>query len=410
MKPNKSMQPSTDQRIQMGYDWIFRILFLSFALPANVQTLILLVTTLVSVFHGILITTSNHKSALYQPLLLTLPFLFFPIYFLVAPSTDYSALWMYTERSVSLFILPFVSYSIMQQHPFGLRKNLSWFVLPIVLQACYTCLLTLWHAPPNAVAFRILFETISGKHPTYMGLHVVFALFILVIEKRQACFQQKSLVYISSVILTLTLILLLPKISVLALVLGLVFYGIFYYRTQPRRLLLLFGLGALLLFLLVQLPFIHTRLSELFILFGNPSATAGLNTVALRKVLLQLDFNLLKQHWLFGLGPVQLQAELNKQLWFYSSSIGIPVGSYNTHNEYLNQWLCFGLAGISIFLFTLYRYITKAVKQRNSLFLLTLLLVMLTMFTENILTRQHGVVFYALWLSLFYFETSKQNA
>lgn len=410
MKPKKSMQPTTDQRNEIGYDWIFRILFLSFALPAKVQTLLLLVITLVTVFHGIWITTSKNKSALYQPLLLTLPFLFFPIYFLVAPSTDYSALWMYTERSVSLFILPFVSYNLMQQHPSGLRKNVSWFVLPLVVQACYTCLLALWHAPPTAVAFRILFETISGKHPTYMGLHSVFALFILVIEKKRACFQQKVLLYLSSVILTLTLILLLPKISVMALVLGLGFYGLSHYRTQPRRLLLWFGIGALLLFLLIQIPFLHTRLSELIILFGNPTATAGLNTVALRKVLLQIDFNLLKQHWLFGLGPVQLQAELNKQLWFYSSSIGIPVGSYNTHNEYLNQWLCFGLAGIGVFLFTLYRYIIKAVKQCNTLFLLTLLLVMLTMLTENILTRQHGVVFYALWLSLFYFETSKQSA
>ena len=123
----------------------------------------------------------------------------------------------------------------------------------------------------------------------------------------------------------------------------------------------------------------------------------------MRRLIFQEDLSLLQKHWLLGLGPSQLQEQLN--LFFYLSSFyaGQALGSYNTHNEYLNQWLSFGLIGAILFIFILFMHYRKAFTTKNTLYLFLLIILSVTFFTENILSRQHGVVFFSLFTSLFFF-------
>ncbi|QLH44502.1 MAG: hypothetical protein HWD58_02050 [Bacteroidota bacterium] len=57
---------------------------------------------------------------------------------------------------------------------------------------------------------------------------------------------------------------------------------------------------------------------------------------------------LLKYHWLKGMGPGELQRNLDLSMLYQSSLAGQSLGSYNTHNEYLNYWLVFGIPGIVV--------------------------------------------------------------
>lgn len=387
------------------FDWTFRLLFLSFALPARMQTLILFVTSVFVGIHCYQHRTSEAHKKIIKPLLLGTPFLFFLIYFFLTPTASLHAWWKYTERSLAIFIVPFIAYGLMNAYPQGLRKNLSWYVIPLCLQALLGAVLCWYHGFSNAVDFRIYFETIIGKHPTYMGMHLAMVLSILLIHGKAACFQKKEITMFVSLITGAVLILLASKIIWVVVALILLVYLLYQLKRKQKQALLIFGIGMLLLVVAWFIPYTQYRMQELVVMFQTNTEQSGLNTVSLRKVLLQIDYNILQTYGLWGIGPVQLQAEINKQLLFYASATGISIGSYNSHNEYLNQWLCFGIPGLLVFLSTLFLYWKKAIQHQNLLFILVLVIVCVTMLTENMLTRQHGVVFYALWLGLFYFES-----
>lgn len=109
-----------------------------------------------------------------------------------------------------------------------------------------------------------------------------------------------------------------------------------------------------------------------------------------------------EQNWLTGLGIGNAQEQLNlcyKDLnpWIYESEM-------NAHNDYLEEMLRNGIAGLLILLLGLALPAAACLRYKNYTYLSFLILFAVCMVTENLLSRQAGIMFYALFNAVFAFN------
>ena len=119
-----------------------------------------------------------------------------------------------------------------------------------------------------------------------------------------------------------------------------------------------------------------------------------------------IAWQLIKEKPWFGYhtkGDVQLR--LNEE--FKKQNLHKRFLLYDSHNQYLSYWLCYGIFGLILLLGVLSMCYYKAFKAQNYLYLAFLMLVSLCFLTENILNRQLGATFFAFFNSLFYFHWRK---
>jgi hypothetical protein len=326
-----------------------------------------------------------------------------------------SILYSLLERKISLFVFPFVWLLFERDASYRWRPQLVWFVYALVLLSIVanaSILVSSFlhpHVSMNHVAYRLAFEKYTQLHPTYFGMYICFAFAILWSPQPANSLPAPWIFYVCQFVLLISLLLLSPKTALITFMILLVYY-LFYLsngsvlqkRIMAASILLVFALAY------IGLPFFHERLQEITLFLGGQHHNPVTNSIDMRHQIVAIDWQLLKSHWLWGLGPANLEQHLNL-LWFVSSYYAQQMlGVYNTHNEYVNQWLSFGLFGFLFFISILGIHFRKAYKNKDTLYLMLMLIVCLAFFTENILSRQHGIIFYALFTSLFFFDSENR--
>ena len=95
---------------------------------------------------------------------------------------------------------------------------------------------------------------------------------------------------------------------------------------------------------------------------------------------------------------------LHEAFWkkkYYSSFLY----NLNSHNEYLSFMVKSGIIGLLIYLATLGSGVWLAIRRRDHLFLLFMILIAIVSFSENILDVDKGIIFYAFFFSFFLFSS-----
>jgi hypothetical protein len=153
------------------------------------------------------------------------------------------------------------------------------------------------------------------------------------------------------------------------------------------------------------------RIGEIFSFFGigKPTTTAN-NSVHIRKLILETNSAMAGKYWLTGVGPGIMQYLLRQHYFFYSISNGFFVGYYDPHSEYFTQLLSFGIGGLTLLLTIITAHFARGVRQRNLLYVYLLIVIVISFFTETVLSRQHGVIFYSLLTSLFFFYRNNESS
>lgn len=77
--------------------------------------------------------------------------------------------------------------------------------------------------------------------------------------------------------------------------------------------------------------------------------------------------------------------------------------SFNAHNDYLQYWLDTGMIGFLCIIIVFVLSIRKALTIKNYLYLFFVVLFLICGFTESLLMRQKGIVFFAFFNSMFSF-------
>jgi O-antigen ligase len=129
------------------------------------------------------------------------------------------------------------------------------------------------------------------------------------------------------------------------------------------------------------------------------------------------SWSLLKQdyHWLCGAG-LGNQTQLDQcypTAWVkygVDPSQGIDPAflentTFNPHNEFLQAWLDTGILGVACLVVVIIFSITAAIRQKNYLYLAFLIFFFLCCLSESLLVRQKGIVFYAFFNALLFFQS-----
>jgi O-antigen ligase len=257
-------------------------------------------------------------------------------------------------------------------------------------------------------SYRIALEFYSGLHPTYYCAIIYTAAFV----QLHQLFYTKSpsrwkwvLAIVSILICTAGGIAAASRATFFAYIFITLLMTLNRFKNHPKRWLFLgaLALGCVLLFFT---PMVQNRLQEMTA--ANMEAPEGHNDngTNVRSGIFACDAQLLKEHWLWGVGTGNIQPALNNCLSKYNTHV-YKEFNYNTHNEYLNIWITTGVLGLFTWLVCLGYPLVKSIQQKHGIHLYFILFMGICFMTENYLDRQMGVTFFAFMQTLFFFKTIK---
>ncbi len=389
----------------------YKLAAISFFVPLRLQVLLLFIGTAVPLA-SIIINKQRISKNEYLTAVLLGSFYFLYLIYIPFAGVNLHPLLFLCEKKLSLIILPFTVLFINKANE---NKPFNWmFFVYACAAVCLTANLYILidyiiHQPSLLfqVYYRQTFERITDTHPTYIGIYIAFSILVLIYRFQNKLISQKNIPFhiILFFFLLVFLLLLSPKMPLIAsLLIGL--YVFLNLKSGFKKYFILSSLIALTVSGYFLMPSFQQRWQETgcFISKTENSISSFENSLAVRKIILEIDLSMLEAFWIKGTGPGNLQAYLDNYYYYISVNTKTSFGSYNTHNEYLNVWLSFGIIGILLFALLLFFHFWKAYVSGNLLYTYFLVLICFCFLTENLLDRQRGVIFFALLGAYFWSE------
>ena len=334
-----------------------------------------------------------------SPFLLMLPDMF--------RAPDLAMGWKHVERSSSLLLFPigFLLLSAPASRRFR-EAMMDLFSLSAILLAGYAnAVVLLSDMPPEvqampgyAYGYRAMFSSVTGLHPPYAAYYfLIAALFQL--TRAMDNTGARAWRIAAMLVLFISALLLASRMPLIAFVAAAV--PIFLLRLSRRRIAvamvaLIVGSAALI----AIVPGARQRVAEVFRSTATPISQSEVTSTNIRMPLAHCALETIGQHVFTGTGQANAQAVLDGCYRQFDMPLLLD-GSYGTHNQLLHWWLCFGIAGLLLFIAYFGGLLWYAWRQRNTAHLAFLVFLLLCMMTENLLARQWGVVLFACFNALF---------
>jgi len=392
-----------------------RALMVSFFLPEKWQVLVVFCTGIWFVARTVQIKQARQQRDYRSALLFGSLFLAFLASVPFTPEPFRSYLLHLCERKVALLLIPLLFAFIDEQFRRRIAGELPYFVYGSLIAClagnadfCYH-LLALKNVTASHVAYRVIMERFTGIHPTYLGMFLAWSVCIALFTE-PAYYLGRVGRYVVIYALLVCLLALLVKSALIALAVILLHYAWLRRKRLMAYRWHIIILGVAVVAACLFIPFIGQRVGEVFsFIGGHKPASAADNSVATRQLIVQQDVALLRNHWLTGIGPGRVLHALRERYFFYAVIHGDNVGSFDPHSEYFQELLSFGIAGLLLLAIVLFTHYRVAWRTRNHLYLYCLLILTMTFFTETVLSRQEGVLFFSVFTSLFFFSKERSN-
>jgi O-antigen ligase len=236
----------------------------------------------------------------------------------------------------------------------------------------------------------------------YFAIYIVIAQFLVFeLFKSVKGKTWRILLIISYIILFSGLFLLSSKaaiISSLLLNLCILFYALFKYRIHllMKSFLTLVGVTIWVLFI-----YFNPRLSTFKNTFWegmniNPNAKYG---HSLRVLSWDASLDVIKHHWLFGVGEANKTSALVKV--YENKHYSYPAEQkFNSHNQYLDFLIGGGIICFGLYMTGLIDLLIRSIKLHNYALLAFLLIFSFNAFFENLLSRHSGLLIFSLFICL----------
>jgi O-antigen ligase len=121
------------------------------------------------------------------------------------------------------------------------------------------------------------------------------------------------------------------------------------------------------------------------------------NGITYREQIWKSSFDMAEESILFGYGIGDVQYKLNSK---YSKNSFYEVMGMNAHNQYFQFLLTYGIILSSLVFFLIFRLIKKQIQKKDFFSPFMWLIIFLFSFTESILNRHWGVVLFAFVLNI----------
>lgn len=251
--------------------------------------------------------------------------------------------------------------------------------------------------------FRNIFSEVTGFHLPYLGLFFGFSIYILLIAFLKERVKWIQFFYlVVSLILVVSILQFAARMGLLSLIIALILAVLFKVKQSVKMKLIV---GISVLFIAIGLAFVEPMKSRIF------SYTDGFKMELPHKGQLPEDFNprygiyncvvsIIKDNFLRGVGPTNEQKALNNcyNQYDYESYDDFKHIDYNSHNQYADFLIKYGIGGFILFLISL----LWGMKNKNIFYFGFITIIVISLFTENVLFRHFGIFFYAFFNSLFF--------
>jgi O-antigen ligase len=250
-------------------------------------------------------------------------------------------------------------------------------------------------------SYRIIHQLgYYSMHPIYASLIVSISIIFSISLFKNKKYQ--LLIIVGNILLVLNLILLSRKSAII--IMG-VFFLIFVFFNKSIKVkikvFILFITLVLIIGVVKFIPDISNRFNDFVDLFDYTNMSSS----NLRLNLIDVSIDAIKEKPFFGYGIGDIKDILSD---FEHKNDFFNNKYYNTHNQYLNLMLATGFFGLLLFIAFLFKNLKLAYSGSFEQFSIVLLFVLL-MFIENILDRQNGVIYFAVFVNYFSFYNKINN-
>ncbi len=418
-----------DRLIKLNYlSLCFLACFPVIHMKVTVYAIILF--TALAILSGIVAKTYSFRGVRAKEfVILFLPFLLILVRTWLGDKSEASL--FYLEVSLSLAAFP-VAWFFSSAHS-GMRKKqlINWiFILSSVVIVLYGELVVwsklLQHLGPGkfwkstaqmlsdpSLPFHIrtVFEEAVSLHPTYAALFIGMSL-LLITDTLLGNFKNFSAKTKTGLITLILLMLFMqlilasrtPFLGTMAGTLLLVFL---HFRKKILAVYAALGIVLAGILMVWLVPTFSARFREISISNTSLPTEQHENSFNLRTGIYKCSMDIIRENWLTGIGPGNVQDRLNSCYSAISPEV-YEEKNYNTHNQFLDYWAGLGIAGLlSLLLIFGYSFIANLQRGNKAAVALTLLL-FIACLTENILTRQNGVVTFAFFIGLNFFTQASR--
>lgn len=136
---------------------------------------------------------------------------------------------------------------------------------------------------------------------------------------------------------------------------------------------------------------------------GDPNASSVMQRIEYWKV----SMYIIKNNWLTGVGTGDLNEAFDEAYNDLDSKLHDSF-RYRSHNQYLAIFIAFGIFGFLWFIFTLIYPGIKTGRFNNFLYIVFIIIILMSMLTEDTLETQAGATFFAFFNALLLFGCKRQ--
>lgn len=348
-----------------------------------INSRILILTSVFWVFllHEVITSDFNSKT-----ILLHLPFLIFPLLFIFKPGyindkiKEYSLLVFQGSVVVQSLIYLFV---FLKKYNLGQVFSINNYNIPL---------------------FRTyVFENTPIEiHPTYFSAFLLFSFTISLFFGVKKHTNKYFVFQIINILFTTFFIFVfISKIIIITLVFTIFVFIIRMFLNFKRKKIIRIIIPLAIigtLFYFGSRGLIKERFNEIRTEINRPLVGDYHNSINIRVAIIKCSFKIVKELPFWGYGQ-DLQKKLNDCYEMNNDSDFYTLATYNSHNYYLNLILYGGWLFLPLFIFFLIHLIWK--ENYPILVLAFILQVLIINFTENFFSRQHGIVLFIYFISLF---------
>lgn len=234
-------------------------------------------------------------------------------------------------------------------------------------------------------------------HSLYLSMHNAVAIVMVFYLLRTERFLKTGIpLFIVGFLLGIGLILLLKKGPVFAL---LVVATLLSFRYKLIRVWAFYGVFIISLgSLLVAFPSTIQRFNQLL---KMEKVETTKNSAQIQSVVLNCAKEKMEEAGIFGFGLGDGKEQLID--CYGDVDQDLVSSSYNSHNQYISLVLMIGFIGLFIFLAMLFYNVMNGLRSGVFIAIAFILFYAIVMFSENLLERQEGVIYFSLLINLLYF-------
>lgn len=235
-----------------------------------------------------------------------------------------------------------------------------------------------------------------NQHPSYLAMYVVLSIFIAFeswFDKNIRILERKVWLF-TGVFLLISIYFLSSRSGILAVVLLVPVY--FYYKLKRKGKRLIIAL-LILIIIFAVFPIIRSNERVKIVLSEISNGSFKEKTIQNKRIIIwRSAFRIIQNNLILGVGTGDVRTELMKE-YQRTGDQDLIKNYYNAHNQFLEVILENGIIGLMFFLAILGYMIIIMIHEKNLLYALFIIMLLIFFMFETILYRLAGVTFFSLF-------------